>query len=103
MIHNSKLKDSGVSETKSQKLSCTACERGKPRSGYCLAAGIRSGNFIASGMKKTGMLLPVTVTPVTRRGRRANAGFHEAFLAGVFIRPCPPEALRHSAEAKAPA
>ena len=49
---------SGVSEMKSQKLSCAVCACGKPRSGSCLAAWIRSGNLIASWMKNTGMLLP---------------------------------------------
>ena len=48
MIHSAMLIDSGVSEMKSQKLSCAVCAWGKPRSGSCFAAWIRSGNFIAS-------------------------------------------------------
>ena len=50
--------DSGISETKSQKLSWAEAACGKPRSGSSFTAWIRSGNFIASWMKKTGMLLP---------------------------------------------
>ena len=50
--------DSGMSEMKSQKLSCADCACGKPRSGSSLTAWTRSGNLIASWMKKTGMLLP---------------------------------------------
>jgi hypothetical protein len=38
MIHNAMLRDSGVSEMKSQKLSCAVCAWGKPRSCSCLAA-----------------------------------------------------------------
>ncbi len=58
MIHITMCMLSGVSEMKSQKVSCAVCACGKPRSGSCLAAWIRSGNLIASWMKKTGMLLP---------------------------------------------
>ena len=58
MIHISMWVDSGISETKSQKLSCAVCACGNPRSGSCLAAWITSGNLIASWMKNTGMLLP---------------------------------------------
>ncbi len=58
MIHSSMFVDSGVSDTKSQKLSCAVCACGKPRSGSCLAACTMSGNLIASWMKNTGMLLP---------------------------------------------
>jgi hypothetical protein len=49
---------SGMSEMKSQKLSCADWAWGKPRSGACFTAWTRSGNFIASWMKNTGMLLP---------------------------------------------
>ena len=49
---------SGVMAMKSQKVSCAVWACGKPRSGSGLAAWIRSGNLIASWMKKTGMLLP---------------------------------------------
>ena len=58
MIHMTMCMLSGVSEMKSQKLSCAVCACGKPRSGSGLAAWIRSGNLIASWMKNTGMLLP---------------------------------------------
>ena len=58
MAHMSMWVDSGMSETKSQKLSWAVWACGKPRSGSCLAAWIRSGNLIGSWMKNTGMLLP---------------------------------------------
>ena len=58
MIHISMWVDSGISEAKSQKLSCAVWACGKPRSGSCLAAWIRSGNLMASWMKNTGMLFP---------------------------------------------
>ena len=58
MIHMIMCIDSGISETKSQKLSWAVWACGKPRSGSCLAAWMRSGNLIASWMKNTGMLLP---------------------------------------------
>ena len=58
MIHMTMCIDSGISEMKSQKLSCAVCACGNPRSGSGFAAWIRSGNFIASWMKNTGMLLP---------------------------------------------
>ena len=50
--------DSGIRETKSQKVSWADCACGQPRSCSSLTAWTRSGNFIASWMKKTGMLLP---------------------------------------------
>ena len=46
------------SETKSQNVSCAVCAWAISRSGRGLPAWIRSGNLIASWMKKTGMLLP---------------------------------------------
>jgi anaerobic selenocysteine-containing dehydrogenase len=46
------------SDTKSQKLSWAVWAWGNPRSGSCLAAWTRSGNLMASWMKKTGMLFP---------------------------------------------
>ena len=58
IAHMSMWVDSGISDTKSQKLSCAVWACGKPRSGSCLAAWIRSGNLIGSWMKNTGMLLP---------------------------------------------
>ena len=58
MIHITMCMDSGVSEMKSQKLSCAVWAWGKSRSGSGLAAWIRSGNLIASWMKNTGILLP---------------------------------------------
>ena len=49
---------SGDSEAKSQKVSCAVAACGMPWCGSGLAAWIRSGNFIESWMKNTGMLLP---------------------------------------------
>jgi hypothetical protein len=49
---------SGVSEMKSQKLSWALAACGQPRSCSSFTAWTRSGNLIASWMKKTGMLLP---------------------------------------------
>ncbi len=45
MIHISMWVDSGISDTKSQKLSCAVCACGKPRSGSCLAAWIDVGEL----------------------------------------------------------
>jgi hypothetical protein len=45
-------------ETKSQKVSWAVWACGISRSGCGLAAWMRSGNLIASWMKKTGKLLP---------------------------------------------
>ena len=50
--------DSGVSEMKSQNVSCALAACGKARSGSIFTECTRSGNFIASWMKNTGMLLP---------------------------------------------
>ena len=58
IVHITMCVASGISETKSQKLSCADCACGNPRSGSCLTAWTRSGNLIASWMKNTGMLLP---------------------------------------------
>ena len=58
IAHISMCVDSGISDAKSQKLSCAVWACGNPRSGSCLAAWIRSGNLIGSWMKNTGMLLP---------------------------------------------
>ena len=58
IVHITMCVASGISEMKSQKLSCADWAWGKPRSGACLTAWTRSGNLIASWMKKTGMLLP---------------------------------------------
>ena len=49
---------SGVSEMKSQKLSCADCACGKALSGSGFTAWMMSGNLMASWMKNTGMLLP---------------------------------------------
>ena len=49
---------SGISETKSQKVSWALAACGMPWCGSGFTAWTRSGNFIASWMKKTGMLLP---------------------------------------------
>ena len=58
IVHITMWVASGISEMKSQKLSCADWAWGKPRSGACLTAWTRSGNLIASWMKNTGMLLP---------------------------------------------
>jgi hypothetical protein len=50
--------DSGVSEMKSQNVSWALPACGKPRSGSIFTECTTSGNFIASWMKNTGMLLP---------------------------------------------
>ncbi|EWS62714.1 hypothetical protein Y695_04056 [Hydrogenophaga sp. T4] len=49
---------SGLSEAKSQKVSCAEAACGMPWCGSGFTACTRSGNFIASWMKNTGMLLP---------------------------------------------
>jgi hypothetical protein len=49
---------SGISDAKSQKVSCAEAACGMAKCGSGLAACTRSGNFIASWMKNTGMLLP---------------------------------------------
>ena len=97
MAHITMCMASGVSEMKSQKVSCALAACGKPRSGSIFTAWMRSGNLIASWMKKTGMLLPtrsqlpccvysLTAKPRTSRGvsdepeppatveKRANSG-----------------------------
>ncbi len=58
IVHITMCVASGISEMKSQKLSCADCACGKPRSGSCFTEWTRSGNLIASWMKNTGMLLP---------------------------------------------
>ena len=58
MIHMIMCMDSGVSEMKSQKVSCAVCRLREAAVGLLLTAWIRSGNLIASWMKNTGMLLP---------------------------------------------
>ena len=45
IAHISMWVDSGISETKSQKLSCADCACGKPRSGSCFAAWIEVGEL----------------------------------------------------------
>jgi hypothetical protein len=50
--------DSGISDTKSQKVSWAVAACGIAKWGSGFAAWMRSGNFMASWMKKTGMLLP---------------------------------------------
>ena len=45
MIHMTMCVLSGVSEMKSQKLSCAVCACGKPRSGSCLTAWIEVGEL----------------------------------------------------------
>ena len=58
MVHMTMCVASGIREMKSQKLSWADCAWGKPRSGSGLTEWMRSGNLMASWMKKTGMLLP---------------------------------------------
>jgi hypothetical protein len=50
--------DSGISDTKSQNVSCAEAACGNMRSASGFTAWTRSGNLIASWMKNTGMLLP---------------------------------------------
>ena len=49
---------SGISEMKSQNVSCAVAACGISWCGSGLPAWMMSGNLIASWMKKTGMLLP---------------------------------------------
>ena len=83
MTHMIMCIDSGISETKSQKLSCADWAWGKSRSGSGFTACTMSGNLIASWMKNTGMLLPTrsqlpalvysfTAKPRTSRARSAE-------------------------------
>jgi len=58
ITHITMCRLSGVRLMKSQKLSWADCACGKPRSGSGFTEWIRSGNLMASWMKKTGMLLP---------------------------------------------
>ena len=58
ITHISMCVVSGDSETKSQKVSCADEACGIAWCGSGFTACTRSGNFIASWMKKTGMLLP---------------------------------------------
>ncbi|MNL86433.1 hypothetical protein D3C87_2151410 [compost metagenome] len=58
ITHISIWVDSGISDTKSQKVSWAEAACGMPWWGSALTAWTRSGNFIASWMKKTGILLP---------------------------------------------
>ena len=46
IVHITMCVASGISEMKSQKLSCADCACGKPRSGACFTAWTRSGNLI---------------------------------------------------------
>ena len=48
MAHITMCCDSGISEMKSQNVSCALAACGKARSGSIFTAWIRSGNFIAS-------------------------------------------------------
>jgi hypothetical protein len=58
MAHTSMCMVSGINEAKSQNVSCAEAACGKPRSASIFTEWTRSGNFIASWMKNTGMLLP---------------------------------------------
>ena len=48
MIHMTMCIASGVSEMKSQNVSCAVADWGKPRSGSIFTAWTRSGNLMAS-------------------------------------------------------
>ncbi len=100
IAHSSMCVDSGISDTKSQKVSCADAACGQPRSCSSLTACTRSGNFIASWMKKTGMLLPTrsqlpssvyifTANPRTSRARsgepRLPATVENRTNASVFL------------------
>ncbi|SAJ30973.1 Uncharacterised protein [Enterobacter cloacae] len=56
--HMTMCADSGVSETKSQKVSWADAPVGISLCGSGFTAWTKSGNLIASWMKNTGMLLP---------------------------------------------
>ncbi|MCY1378584.1 hypothetical protein D9M69_662310 [compost metagenome] len=58
MAHISMWVVSGMSEAKSQKVSCALAACGISWCGSGFTAWMRSGNFNASWMKNTGMLLP---------------------------------------------
>ena len=58
MTHMIMCIDSGMSEMKSQNVSWAEAACGISWCGSGLTAWMRSGNFTASWMKKTGMLLP---------------------------------------------
>ncbi len=58
MTHMIMCIDSGISEMKSQKVSCAEAACGISLFGSGFTACTRSGNLIASWMKNTGMLLP---------------------------------------------
>ena len=58
IVHSTMCVASGIREMKSQKVSWALAACGQPRSCSSLTECTRSGNFIASWMKKTGMLLP---------------------------------------------
>jgi hypothetical protein len=58
MTHINMWVDSGMSETKSQNVSWALAACGIAWCGSGFRACTRSGNFMASWMKNTGMLLP---------------------------------------------
>ena len=58
IAHISMCMLSGMSVAKSQNVSWAEAACGKPRSGSIFTEWIRSGNLIASWMKKIGMLFP---------------------------------------------
>ncbi len=58
MTHMIMCIDSGMSEMKSQNVSCADAACGISLCGSGFTAWIRSGNLMASWMKNTGMLLP---------------------------------------------
>ena len=87
MTHISMWVDSGISETKSQKVSCAVAACGIALCGSGFAAWTRSGNFIASWMKNTGDVvahqIPVALV-------RIELHRESAYVA----RPCRPSPAR---------
>ena len=66
MVHMSMWAVSGLSEAKSQNVSCAEAACGISTCGSGFTAWMRSGNLMASLMKNTGMSLPTrSHTPVS--------------------------------------
>src|SRR4030065_2944954 len=55
IIHITICMDSGVSEIKSQNVSCAVADCGKPRSGSIFTAWVGAGGFMGSLNKKNGV------------------------------------------------
>jgi hypothetical protein len=75
MTHMIMCMDSGIREMKSQKVSWAEAAWGISLSGSGFTAWTRSGNLIASWMKKTGMLFPTRskIPLPCRTSRRSRA------------------------------